>query len=121
LKVLLADDDPHVRSAVRLLLADEPGLQVAADCQNAAALLEAALSCTPDVVLVDWELPGLHPAGDVRRLRACAPQCRVVAMSGRPEQRREALRAGAFSFVCKGDAPDALLAVLRQLVRVALE
>ena len=114
-KVLLADDDPHVRSAVRLLLEDEPGISMVPDCATADGLLERVASSRPDVVLVDWDLPGLRSGGVLPRLRAGTPSCRVVALSGRPEHRDEALRMGAVSFVSKGDAPDSLLRALRAL------
>jgi hypothetical protein len=39
----------------------------------------------------------------------------MIAMSGRPEQRAEALRAGMDAFVCKGDAPEMLLGAMRSL------
>jgi DNA-binding NarL/FixJ family response regulator len=111
--VLLADDDPHVRSAVRLLLQDEPGIALVAECATADGLVERVLCSRPDVVLVDWDLPGLPAASVLQRLRATAPACQVVVLSGRPEDRAAALRAGAASFVCKGDAPDSLLAALQ--------
>jgi two-component system, NarL family, response regulator DesR len=113
-RLVLADDDMHVRSAVHLLLAEEPCVQVVADCWTGAGLVHAIEEHKPDVALVDWELPGL-------RAREIPLMCRVVAMSGRPDQRQAALRAGAVGFVCKGDAPDTLLAVLRELVGVAIE
>jgi DNA-binding NarL/FixJ family response regulator len=70
-------------------------------------------STQPDVALLDWDLPGLPPDRDLRRLRKVAPGCQFVILSSRPEQQSEAMRAGAHGFVCKGDAPDSLLAVIR--------
>jgi DNA-binding NarL/FixJ family response regulator len=113
--VLIADDDPHARSAVRLLLDDEPGMSIVAECASADGLGERVVSSGSDVVLVDWDLPGLRTGVELRRLWTGAPRCRIVALSGRPEQREEALRSGAVSFVCKGDPPDTLLRVLRAL------
>jgi DNA-binding NarL/FixJ family response regulator len=113
--VLIADDDPHVRSAVRLLLEDEPGISIVAEWATVDGLVEQVVGSESDVILVDWDLPGLRNGIALRRLSSDAPGCRVVALSGRPEQRDEALRSGAVSFVCKGDAPDSLLAVLRRL------
>ena len=114
MRLVLADDETHVRSAVHLLLAEEPGVQVVADCSTGACLVHAINEHKPDVALVDWELPGL-------RAREIPLMCRVVAMSGRPDQRQAALRAGAVRFVCKGDAPDTLLSVLRELAGEAVE
>jgi DNA-binding NarL/FixJ family response regulator len=113
--VLIADDDPHVLSAVRLLLEHEPGMSIVADCTSAEGLVESAVCSESDVILVDWDLPGLRTGAELGRLATYAPRCRIVALSGRPEQRDEALRRGAVSFVSKGDAPDSLLSVLRAL------
>jgi DNA-binding NarL/FixJ family response regulator len=114
--VLIADDDAHVRSAVRLLLEDEPGIFIVGDCATLDGLVERVVRSQCDVVLVDWDLPGLHSGGELDRLRSNVPGCKIVALSGRPEERDEALRAGAVSFVCKGDSPDTLLTALRHLL-----
>jgi len=114
-RILLADDDPHVCSAIRLLLEDEPGVYVAADCATVDRLLERVICSRSDVVLVDWDLVSLRTDTELQRLRSTAPACRIVALSGRPEQRAEALRAGAVSLVCKGDPAEGLLGVLRSL------
>jgi CheY-like chemotaxis protein len=69
----------------------------------------------PDVLLLDWELPGLNPADAVSRLRAILPQLTVIALSGRLEARQTALAAGADAFVSKSKPPSQLLAVLRAI------
>lgn len=114
MRLVLADDDPHVRSAIRMVLSEEAAIQVVAECATGASLMDVVQQVAPDVALVDCELPGLRP-------RELATRCLVIAMSGRPEQRQAALRAGVSRFVCKGDAPDALLTALRELIGVAVE
>lgn len=111
MRVLLADDDLHVRSALRLLLENEPGISIAAECGTGAGLVEQVVCSGADVVLLDWDLPGL-PSGVLERLREVCPDCHIIALSGRPEHRGEALRAGV-EFASKGDAPEALLRILR--------
>ena len=111
--MLLADDDPHVQSAVRLLLEEEAGICVVGECDTAESLLERVLCSRSNAVLIDWDLPGLEPRRELRRLRVGAPSCRVVVLCGRPEERDNALRAGAQSFVWKGDDPETLLGTLR--------
>jgi DNA-binding NarL/FixJ family response regulator len=110
-RVLLADDDLHVRSALRLLLENEPGISIVAECPTGTGLVEQVVCCGADVVLLDWELPRLLTS-DIERLRTAVPNCHVIALSGRPEHRREALRAGV-EFASKGDAPEGLLRLLR--------
>lgn len=116
--VVVADGIPEIRSALRLLVSEEPGMRVAGEAHDAVSLLETTRSLGPAVVLFDWELADPRPAGArngslVREITAASPGARVIVMSGRPEARNHALAAGADAFVCKGDSPDCLLAALR--------
>jgi CheY-like chemotaxis protein len=67
----------------------------------------------PDIILLDWELPGLQGGDALSTLRAHRPQLKVIALSGRPEARSAALAAGMNAFVSKGDPPEQLLAAVR--------
>jgi chemotaxis response regulator CheB len=109
-RILIADDDPHVRSALRLLLENEPHISIVGEAATGEMLVEQAVASCCDVVLLDWDLPGL-PAGYLAGLRAVCPDCRVVALSGRPEHGREARLAGVH-FASKGDTPECLLGLL---------
>jgi DNA-binding NarL/FixJ family response regulator len=112
--ILIADDQPTVRSALRLLLEQEPGLSVVGESADAQDLLEQATATCPDLVLLDWELPAIQSQSRlIVTLHTLCPQLRVVVLSGRPETRDAALTAGADAFVSKGDPPKSLLAVLR--------
>ena len=117
MKVLIADDDAHVRAAIRLLLEQEAGVTSVSECASVDLLVDQVTGFRPDAVLIDWELPGLQPGQHLARLHASAPGTAVVALSCCPEYRPQALRAGAASFVCKSDAPDSLVAILRSLER----
>jgi DNA-binding NarL/FixJ family response regulator len=112
MRVLLADDQTKVRSALRLLLEQEPGLSVVGEAAEAEDLLAQVEVTQPDLVLLDWELPGLRTDDRLSALRALCPQLKVIALSGQPEARRAALSAGADAFVSKGEPPERLLAAL---------
>jgi DNA-binding NarL/FixJ family response regulator len=116
-RILIADDDAHVRAAIRLLLEQEAAVSSVCECASVDRLVDQVAGFRPDAVLIDWELPGLQHVQHVASLHATAPQTAVVALSCCPELRPQALRAGAASFVCKGDAPDKLVAILRDLGR----
>jgi len=113
-RVLLADDDPKVRSALRLLLENEPDMDIAGECSTADALIDQVRLTRAGVILLDWDLPGLQSSGVIGGLRTVHPACRLVVLSGRPEQRAEAVQAGIGCFVCKGDPPESLLAALSE-------
>jgi DNA-binding NarL/FixJ family response regulator len=115
-RILIAEHDPHARSALRVLLEQEPDLRVVGEVGSAFDLLPRVRHTRPRVVLFAWELPRLDAGALVAGVRACCPGVALIALSVRPETRRLAIAQGVDHFVCKGDAPDRLLLLLRQLV-----
>jgi DNA-binding NarL/FixJ family response regulator len=117
LRVLLADDQAWLRSALRFLLEQESGVEVIGEAGDARALLSRVESARPDLVLLDWELPGMRAAGGEQEILAAlhqfCPDLFVIVLSGRPEASSSALDAGADFFVSKADPPESLLAALR--------
>ncbi len=112
MRILLADDQPKVRSALRLLLEQEPEMSVVGEAAEVEDLLAQVEATQPDLVLLDWELPGLQAADLLPTLRSLHPRLKVIALSGRLEARQAALTAGAEAFVSKGDPPERLLAAV---------
>jgi DNA-binding NarL/FixJ family response regulator len=112
LRIVLADRQENVRSALRLLLEQEAGMRIAAEVDDARNLLDAALSAQADLILLDWNLPGADTTQLIADLRATAPDIHIIALSGRPEGATSALCAGCNAFVSKGDPPETLLAAL---------
>ena len=112
LRVLLADDQLAVRSALRLVLEQEPDVDVVGEVAGGDQLLAEVGATRPDLLLLDWELPGLPAADLLSALRAVCPSTKVVALSGRPEARGPALETGARAFVSNGDPPERLLAII---------
>ena len=110
--VLIAEDRSRVRSALRLLLEQEPGIQVLGEAVDTTGLLDWVKAACPNLVLLDWELPGLGVARLLPALRELCPGLAVIALSGRAEARRAALDAGVDAFVSKGDPPERLLAAV---------
>jgi DNA-binding NarL/FixJ family response regulator len=125
MRVLLADDQAWLRSAVRLLLEQEPDVEIIGEAAEVRSLLITAETSHPHLVLLDWELPGSaeSDAGRqvVRALHAVCPYIHVIVLSGRPEASHLALAAGADYFVSKADPPEVLLAALRKVKAAALD
>jgi DNA-binding NarL/FixJ family response regulator len=112
MQILLADNQPKVRFGLRVLLERQPGLKVVGEATNAEDLLAQIEADCPDLVLLDWELPGLAGGDLLSALRAACPDLFVIVLSGRTEVRRAALDAGADAFVNKCDPPEWLLAAV---------
>lgn len=112
MRVLIADDQADVRYAYHVLLGSRPGLVIVGEAKNAEELLVKALDTYPDVVLLDWELPGFKGVGHLDHLRRALPGLIVIALSGRSEVSHRALKAGANAFVSKVEPPERLLAAI---------
>ena len=110
MRVLLADDNPKVRFALNALLQRRSQITVVGEAKDAGELLTMLADEKPDLLLIDWHLPGLAEAGSVPGLRRVHPDLMIVALSGRPEVGREVLASGADDFVSKIDPPESLLA-----------
>ncbi len=112
-RVILADDRAAVRSSLRLLLGEEPGFEVVAEAADALGLLK--IQEAAEMILIDWELPGLPVPQLLQFLNYQRQQPMIVAMSSNPASRQQALEAGADAFVEKGQAPNQVLSTLRDL------
>lgn len=117
MRVVLADERGMVRSAVRLLLEHQPDIEVLGEAVDVTGLVDWLGAACPDLILLDWELPGGDGSDLISEIRACCPGVEVVALSGRPEVRRAALCAGADAFVSKSDPPECLLEAIRSCAR----
>jgi DNA-binding NarL/FixJ family response regulator len=112
MRLLLADDQPRIRFALRALLAQQSGLTVVGEAADAAELLALARERCPDLVLFGWGLRGLPAVELVPALRSLCPHAYLIALSSRLEVRQTALAAGADAFVSKMDPPGQLLRVV---------
>ena len=111
IRVLIAEDQTLVRGALRALLELEEDLQVVAEVGRGDEVVPAAQRLTPDVALLDIEMPGGDGLEAARALAAAVPGCRAVVLTtfGRPGFLRRAMEVGAAGFLVK-DAPVAELA-----------
>ena len=103
MRILLADAQSRVRFALRVLLERQPDMEVAGDIAHGEELLTSTRETCPDLVLLDWGLPGLTDEL-LDTLRQECPGVYVIALSGRPEAGGQAIDSGADAFVCKCDS-----------------
>jgi DNA-binding NarL/FixJ family response regulator len=119
MRVLLADDKVDLRSALRLLLEQEPGVELIDEVSDIDGLLAQVNRLHPDLLLLDWELTDIDTTGAGQRLlhvlHGQYPHLSVIVLSGRPESNRSVLAAGAHSFVSKSEPPDRLLSALHRV------
>ena len=114
-RVILADDKTQVRQALQVLLDQELNMLVVGEASDAESLLLQIRTSLPDLVLLDWQLPGLSPPDSLSSLRITCPNLQVLVLSDWPGGQRQALTAGANAFVSKVDSPDRLLNALHAM------
>jgi two-component system response regulator MprA len=115
--VLIVDDDPKLLKMLRRTLMYE-GFHVLSATDGNEALAEVQAH-RPDVVVLDWLMPGLDGLGVLERLRAAGDQTLVLMLTARDavEHRVEGLESGADDYLVKPFAPAELLARIHALLR----
>lgn len=114
IQVLIADSQIQVRRALRLLLEQQPGLELVGAAADAPALLALLGQLCPDLALLDWDLPGADLADLVLDLRKTCPDLYVIALGGQPDvDQADLIATGANAFVSKADPPERLLAAIQ--------
>jgi two-component system, chemotaxis family, chemotaxis protein CheY len=112
-KVLVVDDELYMRKVVRTLLMSI-GVRTIYEAPDGAAGLEAIRTLAPDMVILDWEMPGLDGPGFVRMLRSPEtfpfPDLPIIMLTGHSERSRviEAVKIGVNEFLLKPVSSKAL-------------
>jgi DNA-binding NarL/FixJ family response regulator len=117
IRIYVVEDDTRQLRAMRKLLEGDPGvLMVGAASSGEQALREIA-AATPDLVLMDLELPGASGIETTRalRLRSAEPEILVLTSYDDEDHVFEAMRAGAGGYVVKGASAEKLLAAIREI------
>lgn len=116
IRVLIADDEHLIRGALVALLGLEPDIEIVASADNGVTAAELALETTPDVCLLDLEMPqadGLEAAA--RILSTVATRVIIVTRHARPGVLRRALATRVSGFVPKSTPAEELAVVIRDV------
>jgi DNA-binding NarL/FixJ family response regulator len=114
MRVLLADDEPKVRSALRLVLEQLKGIEGVEEVENATSLADRLEHTHPDLLFLDWELPGLNARSLFSEIRHSS-QLKVIVLSGVCQTPDLVLASGADAFISKCEPPDRLFAALKMM------
>ena len=113
MRVVLAVQHSDLGLALQLYLDAEPGLSVVGTATEAASLRALLWTADPDLVILEWDLPGYAPVqllAEVKRVRSSS---QIIVLGDDEGVRQEALAGGADAFVVRGDSPVNLLATIR--------
>jgi DNA-binding NarL/FixJ family response regulator len=114
LRVLVVDDHDLFRTGLRNLL-EEEGVNVVGEAENGETAIRLASDLTPDVVIMDLNMPGLGGVETTRRLSSLAPLSRVVVLtiSADDDDVMNAVMAGACGYLLKDSSIQELIAGIR--------
>jgi DNA-binding NarL/FixJ family response regulator len=115
--VLLAEDHAIVREGIRKVLECEPDMKVVGEIDDGLRVVDAASELSPNVVLLDLGLPGLHGLEVIRRMtrRPAANNVIVLSMHAHEDYVLGAFRNGAAGYVVKGANSRELVGAIRRV------
>jgi DNA-binding NarL/FixJ family response regulator len=115
IRVLVADDQPLVRSGFRMILDERSDLELVGEAENGARAIELADELDPDVILMDVRMPELDGVEATRRLVSAGTRARILVLTtfDLDEYVYASIRAGASGFLLKDVQPDELADAIR--------
>jgi DNA-binding NarL/FixJ family response regulator len=118
IRIVLVEDNQVFREALELLLGLRPDVEVVASVGDGSEAVPACLAYDPDVVLMDYRLPGLDGVQATLAVRAACPNVAVVCRtaSANAVEMEALLEAGAVACLTKDQELDTIVAALRNAV-----
>ncbi len=115
--VFIADDHPILRIGLSMYLESKPNIKIVGEADNGFDAVNAINVNTPDVVLMDVDMPGLSGIEAIRVLRKTLPDLKIVVLSTytKKEYIQEAMQEGANGYVAKNTKIDELAKIIEAL------
>jgi DNA-binding NarL/FixJ family response regulator len=117
INVLIADNHPIIRMGVKHVLEGASGIQVIADVATTSELLDTLEKITPDVVMLEMDIPEINGIATLRKLKKEHPEIKVLIYSGQSEDvyALSTIRAGAYGYLSKASDIDYLITAVRKV------
>ena len=115
IQVILADDHPIVRNGIRNLIERAVDIKIVGEASTGQEALRLIEELTPDVLLLDLEMPDIHGLEVVRQLKQNGSPVKILILSAHDDIRfiRELLESGVSSYLVKEEAPETVVEAIR--------
>lgn len=119
IRVLLADDHPVVRNGIQKMLARDPEIEVVGQACRGEEAIELVEKLSPDVLLLDMEMPGMNGVLVTQQVRRRFPATYVLALSGYDDRAyvMETLQNGASGYLIKDEDIETIVAAVKGVAR----
>ena len=119
IKILIAEDHALVRRGLMALLAAKPDLQVVGEAVDGNEAVRMARTCSPDVILMDLEMPRKDGISAIKEIRRQTPSSKILVITSYTDEERviAAIRAGANGYLLKTTIPDDLVRAIHDVMQ----
>ncbi|MGW9685442.1 MULTISPECIES: response regulator [unclassified Flagellimonas] len=117
IKVLIADNHPIVRLGIKQVLESSSDIEVIADVSTTSELFELLEKVTPDVVMLEMDIPEINGIATLRKMKQEFPNVKTLMYSGQSEDvyALSTIRAGAFGYLAKSADLDYIITAVRKV------
>lgn len=117
IRIIIADDHPIVRRGLRTLIKTQPDMEVVGEAENGLEAVRQVTALTPDIVIMDLQMPVQDGMTAIRELNRLESPTRVVVLTSFPDDDRvfAAIKAGATGLLLKDSSPKELLEAIRRV------
>ncbi len=117
IKVLIADSHPVVRLGVKQVLETASGFEVVADVSSTSELFETLEKVSPDVVMLEMDIPDINGIATLRKMKQEYPEAKVLMFSGQSEDvyALSSIRAGAFGYLSKAADLEYIVSAIKKV------
>jgi DNA-binding NarL/FixJ family response regulator len=115
IRIIIADDHPVVRSGLRALLGSQPDFEIIAEAENGQEAINLSEANTPDVILMDLQMPVLDGLAAIKHIHGEQPDVCILVLTTYDSDAdiMPAMEAGATGYLLKDAPPESLFRALR--------
>jgi PAS domain S-box-containing protein len=119
-RILIADDHEMLRQGIRSMLEKESAWEICGEAVNGQEAVEKAIALSPDLVILDINMPVLNGLVAVRQILCSRPQTKILIFTVHDSDQtlKEIQAAGAHGYLSKSNASDDLLRVAKELLEI---